>query len=60
MVQPFGYTTDMAVVVGILLALLIIVVVIDMVLRMERPLPRDPAASPTTTQKIIVDLTKRR
>ena len=32
---------------------------IDMVARMERPLPRDAAASPPTTQKIIVDLTKR-
>jgi len=49
----------MVVVVGILLAVLVLVVLIDMIMRMERPLPRDTAASPSTTEKIIVDLTKR-
>lgn len=48
----------MAVVVGILLAVLVIVVALDTMARMEKPLPRDPAA--TTTEKIIVDLSKRR
>lgn len=49
----------MVVVVGILLAVLVIVVLIDTLMRMERPLPRDTVASPSTTEKIIVDLTKR-
>jgi hypothetical protein len=59
-VEPISYTTHMAVVVGILLAALVLAVVIDIVAHMERPLPRDPAAVSSTTQKIIVDLTKRR
>lgn len=46
----------MAPVVGILLAALVVAVVIDIVARMEKPLPKEAA----TTQKIIVDLTKRR
>ncbi len=49
----------MEVVVVILLAAVILAVVIDMALRMERrPRPGDPMLS--TTQKIIVDLKKRR
>jgi hypothetical protein len=47
----------MAPVVGILLAALVVAVVIDIIARMEKPLPKDAAS---TTQKIIVDLTKRR
>lgn len=47
----------MAAVVGVLLAVLVIAVVVDIVARMERPLPREAVSS--TTQKIIVDLTKR-
>jgi hypothetical protein len=47
----------MAVVIAILLAILVLAVAIDMVARMERKPPR---AGATTTQKIIVDLTKRR
>lgn len=46
----------MAAAVGILLAVLVVAVVVDIVARMERPLPREAAS---TTQKIIVDLTKR-
>ena len=46
----------MAAVVGILLAALVVAVVIDIVARMEKKLPREAAS---TTQKIIVDLTKR-
>jgi hypothetical protein len=46
----------MAAVVGILLAVLVVVVVVDIVARMEKPLPRDQAS---TTQKVIVDLSKR-
>jgi hypothetical protein len=49
----------MEVVVAILLAVLVLAVAIDMIARMERKPPRDPAAA-TTTQKIIVDLSKRR
>ena len=49
----------MAAVVGILLAVLVVAVVVDIVARMEKPLPREKAAA-STTQKIIVDLTKRR
>ena len=49
----------MAAVVGILLVVLVVAVVIDMVARMEKRMPRDPAAVSSTTQKIIVDLTKR-
>ncbi len=49
----------MEVVVVILLAAVIIGVVIDMALRMDRrPRPGDPMLS--TTQKIIVDLKRRR
>jgi len=46
----------MAAVVGILLAALVVAVVIDIVARAEKRLPREAASS---TQKIIVDLTKR-
>lgn len=49
----------MEVAVVILLAAVIIAVVIDMSMRMERrPRPGDPMLS--TTQKIIVDLKRRR
>ena len=49
----------MEVVVVILLAAVVAAVVIDMVVRMERrPHPGEQALS--STQKIIVDLTKRR
>jgi len=49
----------MEVVVVILLAAVILAVVIDMAIRMDRrPRPGDPMLS--TTQKIIVDLKKRR
>ena len=49
----------MEVVVVILLATVILAVVIDMAMRIERrPRPGDPMLS--TTQKIIVDLKKRR
>jgi len=49
----------MEVVVAILLAVLVLAVAIDMIARMERRPPAEHGAA-TTTQKIIVDLTKRR
>jgi predicted lipid-binding transport protein (Tim44 family) len=58
-VRPIRYTTGMAAVVGILLAVLVVAVVVDTVARMERP-GRERRAAEATTQKVIVDLTKRR
>ena len=46
----------MAAVVGILLVALVVAVVIDIVRRVEKPLPKEAAS---TTQKIVVDLSKR-
>ena len=55
------YTVEMAVVVLVLVAVLVAVVAIDGIARTtRRAVPRSSDEAPVSTQKIIVDLTKRR